>query len=159
MRTLNPVVFINHLSELQAIKVTEGGVTFGAGVTYTKAFEVLATKVPALAALINRIGGEQVRNMGTIGGNIANGSPIGDSPPPLIALGATLKLRSASGTRMLRLEDYFIGYLNHPYLSVYTGRGCKSRCTFCLWPQTIGGHVYRTRSVEHVVAEIAKAKE
>ena len=61
--------------------------------------------------------------------------------------------------RDLRIEDYFIGYLNHPYLSVYTGRGCKSRCTFCLWPQTIGGHVYRTRSVEHVVSEIAKAKE
>ncbi|MET3855643.1 xanthine dehydrogenase small subunit [Rhizobium sp. OAE497] len=110
MRALTPVVFINHLSELQAIKVTEGGVTFGAGVTYTKAFEVLAKKVPALAGLINRIGGEQVRNMGTIGGNIANGSPIGDSPPPLIALGATVKLRSAAGTRMLRLEDYFIAY-------------------------------------------------
>ena len=61
--------------------------------------------------------------------------------------------------RDLKIEDYFIGYLNHPYLSIYTGRGCKSRCTFCLWPQTIGGHVYRTRSVEHVVSEIAKAKE
>ncbi|MFO1074922.1 MAG: hopanoid biosynthesis associated radical SAM protein HpnJ [Geminicoccaceae bacterium] len=61
--------------------------------------------------------------------------------------------------RDLVIEDYFIGYLRHPYLSVYTGRGCKSRCTFCLWPQTIGGHRYRTRSVQHVVDEIAKAKE
>lgn len=60
--------------------------------------------------------------------------------------------------RDLTIEDYFIGYLAHPYLSVYTGRGCKSRCTFCLWPQTIGGHVYRTRSVDHVVSEMAKAK-
>ncbi len=60
--------------------------------------------------------------------------------------------------RDLVIEDYFIGYLYHPYLSVYTGRGCKSRCTFCLWPQTIGGHRYRTRSVGHVVDEIAKAK-
>jgi len=60
--------------------------------------------------------------------------------------------------RDLVIEDYFIGYLRHPYLSVYTGRGCKSRCTFCLWPQTIGGHRYRTRSVGHVVDEIAKAK-
>jgi hopanoid biosynthesis associated radical SAM protein HpnJ len=58
----------------------------------------------------------------------------------------------------LRIEDYFIGYLKHPYISIYTGRGCKSRCTFCLWPQTVGGHRYRTRSVEHVVAEIAQAK-
>jgi radical SAM superfamily enzyme YgiQ (UPF0313 family) len=61
--------------------------------------------------------------------------------------------------RDLKIEDYFIGYLNHPYLSVYTGRGCKSRCTFCLWPQTIGGHVYRTRSVAHVLDEMKKAKE
>lgn len=61
--------------------------------------------------------------------------------------------------RDLVAEDYFIGYLLHPYLSLYTGRGCKSRCTFCLWPQTIGGHTYRTRSPEHVIAEIAQAKE
>jgi hopanoid biosynthesis associated radical SAM protein HpnJ len=59
----------------------------------------------------------------------------------------------------LRIEDYFIGYLQHPYVSMYTGRGCKSRCTFCLWPQTVGGHTYRTRSVENVVAEIRHAKE
>jgi hopanoid biosynthesis associated radical SAM protein HpnJ len=60
--------------------------------------------------------------------------------------------------RDLNIEDYFIGYLRHPYLSVYTGRGCKSRCTFCLWPQTIGGHRYRTRSAAHVLEEIALAK-
>lgn len=59
--------------------------------------------------------------------------------------------------RDLVIEDYFIGYLRHPYLSIYTGRGCKSRCTFCLWPQTIGGHRYRTRSPQHVVDEIALA--
>jgi hopanoid biosynthesis associated radical SAM protein HpnJ len=60
--------------------------------------------------------------------------------------------------RDLKIEDYFIGYLKHPYLSLYTGRGCKSRCTFCLWPQTVGGHSYRVRSVEHVVEEIRLAK-
>ena len=59
----------------------------------------------------------------------------------------------------LHIEDYFIGYLKHPYISIYTGRGCKSRCTFCLWPQTVGGHRYRTRSVEHVIEEIRQAKE
>jgi radical SAM superfamily enzyme YgiQ (UPF0313 family) len=56
------------------------------------------------------------------------------------------------------IEQYFIGYLLHPYVSLYTGRGCRSKCTFCLWPQTVGGHRYRTRSVEHVVAEIAQAQ-
>ncbi len=59
--------------------------------------------------------------------------------------------------RDLRIEDYFIGYLMHPYISIYSGRGCKSRCTFCLWPQTVGGHNYRVRSPEHVAAEIKQA--
>jgi hopanoid biosynthesis associated radical SAM protein HpnJ len=61
--------------------------------------------------------------------------------------------------RDLVIEDYFIGYLLHPYVSLYTGRGCRSRCTFCLWPQTVGGHRYRTRSPENVAAEIRLAKE
>ena len=61
--------------------------------------------------------------------------------------------------RDLKIENYFIGYLKHPYISLYTGRGCKSRCTFCLWPQTVGGHRYRTRSVGHVIEEIAWAKK
>jgi hopanoid biosynthesis associated radical SAM protein HpnJ len=60
--------------------------------------------------------------------------------------------------RDLRPEDYYIGYLLHPYVSLYTGRGCRSRCTFCLWPQTVGGHLYRTRSVDHVLEEAALAR-
>jgi hopanoid biosynthesis associated radical SAM protein HpnJ len=60
--------------------------------------------------------------------------------------------------RDLTVSRYFIGYLRHPYISLYTGRGCKSRCTFCLWPQTVGGHRYRTRSVWHVVEEVAWAQ-
>jgi hopanoid biosynthesis associated radical SAM protein HpnJ len=61
--------------------------------------------------------------------------------------------------RDLKIEDYFIGYLMHPYISIYTGRGCKSRCTFCLWPQTVGGHRYRTRSPGHVAEEIRLAQK
>ncbi len=60
--------------------------------------------------------------------------------------------------RDLVVEQYFIGYLLHPYVSLYTGRGCRSKCTFCLWPQTVGGQRYRTRSVEHVVGEIVRAR-
>jgi hopanoid biosynthesis associated radical SAM protein HpnJ len=60
--------------------------------------------------------------------------------------------------RDLKVEDYFIGYLKHPYVSLYTGRGCRSKCTFCLWPQTVGGHRYRVRSVGHVIDEIRLAK-
>jgi len=61
--------------------------------------------------------------------------------------------------RDLVIENYFSGYLQHPYLSFYTGRGCKSRCTFCLWPQTVGGHRYRVRSVGHVIAELEWARK
>jgi hopanoid biosynthesis associated radical SAM protein HpnJ len=59
--------------------------------------------------------------------------------------------------RDLTVEHYAIGYLQHPYVSLYTGRGCRSRCTFCLWPQTVGGQRYRTRSPEHVAEEMALA--
>ncbi len=64
-----------------------------------------------------------------------------------------------STSAILQISRYFIGYLKHPYISFYTGRGCKSRCTFCLWPQTVGGHRYRTRSVGHVIEEMAWAKK
>ncbi len=110
MRDISPVVFIAGLDELKSISVEGDIVTIGAGVTYTEALKTLANHVPALGPLIERIGGQQVRNMGTIGGNIANGSPIGDTPPALIALDAKLTLRKGAERRTIRLEDYFIAY-------------------------------------------------
>ena len=85
-------------------------VTIGAGVTYDDFQATLDAEFPHLSAYWRRIGGWQVRAMGTVGGNIANGSPIGDTPPALIALGATVTLRSAAGQRTLPLEDFFIAY-------------------------------------------------
>jgi len=61
--------------------------------------------------------------------------------------------------RDLKIGNYFIGYLKHPYVSLYTGRGCRSKCTFCLWPQTVGGHRYRVRSAENVLAEVRWIKQ
>ena len=61
--------------------------------------------------------------------------------------------------RDLKIENYFIGYLEHPYVSIYTGRGCRSKCTFCLWPQTVGGHRYRVRSPQNVVDEVRWIQE
>ena len=61
--------------------------------------------------------------------------------------------------RDLQIEKYFIGYLMHPYVSLYTGRGCPAQCTFCLWPQTIGGHKYRVRSAQNVADEMAYMKK
>jgi xanthine dehydrogenase small subunit len=110
MRDIAPVVFVGGLEDLKSISAKGGVITIGAGVSYTEAFATLAKHIPALGPLIERIGGEQVRNMGTIGGNIANGSPIGDTPPPLIALGARLTLRRGDKRRTIPLEDFFIAY-------------------------------------------------
>ena len=110
MRDIGPLIFIGHLPELHRIEETEGGLTMGAGVTYTEAAVALGRHFPQLRELWHRIGGEQVRNAGTVGGNIANGSPIGDTPPPLIVLGARVTLRRGSERREVKLKDFFIAY-------------------------------------------------
>ncbi|MEN6484362.1 MAG: hopanoid biosynthesis associated radical SAM protein HpnJ [Syntrophobacteraceae bacterium] len=61
--------------------------------------------------------------------------------------------------RDLTIENYFVGYLQHPFISFYTGRGCRARCTFCLWPQTLGGHKYRVRSPETIIREVEEGKD
>jgi xanthine dehydrogenase small subunit len=110
MRDIGPMIYIGHLQELHSIEESEGAVIFGAGVTYTEAQGAIARHFPQLVELWNRIGGGQVRNAGTIGANIANGSPIGDTPPPFIALGAHVILRKGSERREVRLRDFFIAY-------------------------------------------------
>ncbi|KJS18614.1 MAG: FAD-binding molybdopterin dehydrogenase [Hoeflea sp. BRH_c9] len=110
MRDIAPVIHIGHLEELKQISLDETGVTLGAGASYTAARGALIAAFPQMAELWDRIGGEQVRNMGTVGGNIANGSPIGDTPPPLIALDATVTLRKGAERRTLPLEAFFIDY-------------------------------------------------
>lgn len=110
MRRIGPAIFIGNLQELKRIEQTADAVTFHAGVTYSEALPIVTAKFPQLAELWNRFAGEQVRNMGTLGGNIANGSPIGDTPPTWIALGAKLTLRRGDQRRELLLEDYFVAY-------------------------------------------------
>ncbi len=109
-QSLETAIFIGDIADLATIREDAAGLTLGAGVRYADAHAALARLHPDLGELVRRIGGLQVRNAATIGGNIANGSPIGDGPPALIALGAALTLRSASGRRTLPLEDYFLGY-------------------------------------------------
>lgn len=110
MRNIGPVIFIGHLQELKRIAENASEVRFYAGVSYSEALPVIQANFPQLGELWNRIAGEQIRNMGTIGGNIANGSPIGDTPPPFIALGAKLSLRRGEHRREIKLEDYFVAY-------------------------------------------------
>ncbi|MDE0589430.1 xanthine dehydrogenase small subunit [Halocynthiibacter sp. C4] len=110
MRPISPVVFVNHLEDLKAIETSEDALTIGAGVTYSECEAAISAAFPHLEEYWNRIAGWQVRNMGTIGGNIANGSPIGDTPPVLISLGAEVTLQSTKGQRTLPLEAFFIDY-------------------------------------------------
>ncbi len=110
MRDISPAVFIGNLDGLKRIETGPEGVTLGAGVSYDDFQAVLDAEFPHLSDYWRRIGGWQVRAMGTIGGNIANGSPIGDTPPVLIALGATVTLRKGSARRTVPLEDFFIDY-------------------------------------------------
>ncbi len=109
-RQFDALIDLTRVKELQEISVTEGGVVLGAAITYSAARDLLCGHYPGIATLLSRIASEQIRNRGTIGGNIANGSPIGDMPPALIALGASVELIGHSGMRELALEDYFIAY-------------------------------------------------
>jgi xanthine dehydrogenase small subunit len=110
LRQVGPAILIGHLEDLRAVAPEAGGLRIGACASYEDARGPLLDMAPALAELWDRIGGPQVRAMGTIGGNIANGSPIGDTPPALIALGARLVLRKGTERRELALEDFFLDY-------------------------------------------------
>jgi xanthine dehydrogenase small subunit len=110
LRDLSPVAFLHRCRDLARIEVSETEVRIGATATLADLHEVIAPLHPSFAELIRRYGSVQVRNAATVGGNIANGSPIGDSPPALIALGATLHLRKGDARRSLPLEDFFVDY-------------------------------------------------
>ncbi len=110
LQDLGTIIFIGDIADLRRIEDAAGGLTIGAGVRYTEAKDALGSLHPDLGELVRRIGGLQVRNAGTIGGNIANGSPIGDMPPALIALGAELVLRKGSERRSMPLERFFLSY-------------------------------------------------
>jgi xanthine dehydrogenase large subunit len=111
-RVLSPLIYLGRVAELLTLGVNEGAgcLEIGAAVTYSDAMDSLAGHYPDFHPLLSRLGAVQVRNAGTIGGNIANGSPIGDMPPPLIALDARLVLRSSQGQRTIDLQDFYIEY-------------------------------------------------
>ena len=109
-KPLETLIDIGQVAELKRIERADGGVRIGAGVRYVDALETLSGLYPDMGAMMRRLGSTQVRNSGTIGGNIANGSPIGDMPPALIAARATLVLRQWNERRAIPLEDFFIAY-------------------------------------------------
>lgn len=110
LRDLGEVAFLNRCRDLQTVDVTEDWLRIGAGVTMADLLPLLRRHHPSYAEMVRRYGSEQVRQAATIGGNIANGSPIGDNPPVLIALGATLHLRKGDVRREMPIEDFFLEY-------------------------------------------------
>ncbi len=107
---LPKLIYTGNVQELRQIEISEQQITLGAAVTYSEAEAVLIDHFPAINGLLHRLGSLQVRNQGTIGGNIANASPIGDMPPVLLALNATLTLRSVEGVRELPIDQFFVDY-------------------------------------------------
>jgi xanthine dehydrogenase small subunit len=110
MRVLGTIVYPARVPEMRSIVETADGLEIGGAVTFAEAEPALGALYPDFGELLRRIGGVQVRNVGTLGGNVGNGSPIGDSPPALIAIGATLILRRGGGRRTLPIEDFYIAY-------------------------------------------------
>jgi xanthine dehydrogenase small subunit len=104
------VLDVTRVAEMRRIEPLDGGLAIGASVTLADAFAALVAQRPQLQTFGERFAGLPVRNSGTLGGNVANGSPIGDSMPLLIALGAQLVLASTRGERELPLEDFYTGY-------------------------------------------------
>jgi len=109
-RHLPVVIHLGRVADLRLISEEGGKIVLGAGVTHSDALPVLARHIPDFGELMRRLGATQVRNSGTVVGNIANGSPIGDMPPALMVLGARITLRNTNERRQIALEDFFISY-------------------------------------------------
>jgi xanthine dehydrogenase small subunit len=109
-RDLEEVIYTGEVAELQRLDVVDGWVEIGAAVTVTDAMGVLGEHYPDLGEVYRRFGSPPIRNAATLGGNVANGSPIGDSMPALIALGSTVVLRRGAERRELPLDELYLGY-------------------------------------------------
>ncbi|MCI0511212.1 xanthine dehydrogenase small subunit [Chromohalobacter marismortui] len=110
LQAFEHLIDVSRVTELQTIDATPDGWWIGASVTYTRLEPLLDEHYPAFARLLRRLGSAQIRNRGTLGGNIANASPIGDTPPILLALDAHLALEGPNGARQLPLDDFFLDY-------------------------------------------------
>jgi xanthine dehydrogenase small subunit len=111
LRDLREIIYVGNVAALKEIRETDGVLRIGAGATLTDAYRALARHYPEVDEMWERFASPPIRNAGTMGGNVANGSPIGDSMPGLIALGATVTLRNRERSRTLPMEDLYVGYM------------------------------------------------
>lgn len=110
-RDVGDLLYVGGVAALHEIGARDGVLRIGAGASLTDAYAALTVHYPELTEMWERFASPPVRNAGTLGGNVANGSPIGDSMPALIALGASIVLRSRRGVRRLALEDFYLDYM------------------------------------------------
>lgn len=110
LNTIEHLVYLGNVSELKHVRKLANGIKIGAAATYSEFTPMLKEHYPELGEMIERIGSTQIRNSGTLGGNIGNASPIGDMPPPLMVLDAQLTLRQGDHQRKMPLEDFFLDY-------------------------------------------------
>ncbi|MHA7880387.1 MAG: xanthine dehydrogenase small subunit [Saccharospirillum sp.] len=110
LKTLAPLIDLTRVAELRRVEVTNTEITLGAAVTYSELATPLLAEYPEAEEWLERLGSTPIRNRGTLGGNLGTASPIGDGPPLLLALDASLSLGSAKGLRRLPLSDFFTGY-------------------------------------------------
>ncbi|MBR9883153.1 MAG: xanthine dehydrogenase small subunit [Oceanospirillales bacterium] len=109
-KEIGTLIYVGDIAEMKQVQVFDDRIELGAAASLTDCYQALSNDYPDFGALLHRFASLQIRNQGTLGGNIGNASPIGDSPPALIALGAQLVLRQGEQSRSLDLQDYFIDY-------------------------------------------------
>lgn len=109
-KVIDDFIFLGRVKELRETQVTESEIVIGAAVTYSELEISLKDELPEFVSLMHRIGSRQIRNQGTVGGNIANASPIGDTPPALIALNASVVIDGAQGERCIPLDTFYKDY-------------------------------------------------
>lgn len=109
-RELPVMIYVGHIEDMKRIEVTDSAIEIGAAAALSDCYAALSHEYPDFGELLHRFASLQIRNQGTLGGNIGNASPIGDAPPLLIALGAQIALRQGNNRRILPLQEYFLDY-------------------------------------------------
>lgn len=110
LKTPTVLIYTGNVTDMKVITETDTTVRIGAAVTFSEMTPLVQRHFPAFGQLLDRFASLQIRNVGTLGGNIANASPIGDAAPVLIALQARLKLTGLTGTRWVPIQEFFTGY-------------------------------------------------
>ncbi len=111
LRDLGELIYVGEVAELKRIEMRDGSLRIGAGASLEDAWRALAARWPALEDVWLRFASPPIRNAGTMGGNVANGSPIGDAPPVLMSLGAQVELRKGARLRTMPLRDFYVDYM------------------------------------------------